>query len=123
MFKKIIKYSNKYFLLFKKLDAITDNRIKPQIPSNDIAASVLSLLFANLGSLNKFNLYKNNIAANTAGRIPSASTIGRAADTMDLDALREILKSIYLKAKRSKMFSGCSGNLIGIIDAHEIFFR
>lgn len=68
MFKKIIKYSNKYFLLFKKLDAITDNRIKPQIPSNDIAASVLSLLFANLGSLNKFNLYKNNIAANTAGR-------------------------------------------------------
>ena len=121
MFKKIIKYSNKYFLLFKKLDAITDNRIKPQIPSNDIAASVLSLLFANLGSLNKFNLYKNNIAANTAGRIPSASTIGRAADTMDLDALREILKSIYLKAKRSKMFSGCSGNLIGIIDAHEIF--
>ena len=40
---------------------------------------------------------------------------------MDLDALRQILKEIYLKAKRSKMFSGHNGNLIGIIDAHEIF--
>jgi hypothetical protein len=68
MFKKIIKYSNKYFSLFKKLDTVSDLRIKPQIPSDDIAASVLSLLFANLGSLNKFNLSKNNIAANTAGR-------------------------------------------------------
>src|SRR5450830_716519 len=39
---------------------------------------------------------------------------------MDLDHVREILKKVYQKAKRSKMFSGCSGNLIGIIDGHEI---
>ena len=31
-----------------------------------------------------------------------------------------MLKKNYQKAKRSKMFSGYSGNLIGIIDGHEI---
>ena len=39
---------------------------------------------------------------------------------MDLNCLREILKSIYLKAKRSKMIEPYLGKYIGIIDGHEI---
>jgi hypothetical protein len=39
---------------------------------------------------------------------------------MDLDCLRQILKSIYLKAKRSKMIEPYLGKYIGIIDGHEI---
>jgi len=120
MFKRIIKYSNKYFNLFDLIDGISDLRAKPQILSNDIAISILSILFANLGSLNKFNLFKNIAAVKIAERIPSASTIGRAVDTMDLDYIRQILKEIYLKAKRSKMVESYHGKYIGIIDAHEI---
>ena len=51
---------------------------------------------------------------------PSAATIARSADSLNLDYIKEMLKTIYQKAKRSKMFSGYSGNLIGIIDGHEI---
>ena len=121
MFKRIISYSNKYFNLFNLIDDITDLRAKPQISTTDISSSIISILFTNLGSLNKFNQARDiSYAGNIASRIPSASTVARAADSIDLDYIREILKTIYLKAKRSKMVSPCLGKWIGIIDAHEI---
>jgi len=121
MLKKIIDYSNKYFNLFDLIEDITDLRANPQIACSDIAASIMSILFSNLGSLNKFNQTRDfSYAGNIAVKIPSASTVARSADTIDLNRLREILKSIYLKAKRSKMIQPFNGRYIGIIDGHEI---
>jgi len=121
MFKRIVNYSNKYFNLFSLIDNISDGRQKPQVNPSDISASILSLLFSNLGSLNKFNTSRDiSAVANMAGKVPSSSTIGRSADTIDLDGLRDILKSIYLKARRSKMIGPYCSKYIGIIDGHEI---
>lgn len=121
MFKRIVNYSNKYFNLFELIEDISDLRAKPQIACSDICTSIMSMLFSNLGSLNKFNQARDiSSVGNIADRIPSASTVARAADTMDLDYIREILKSIYLKARRSKMISPYCGKWIGIIDGHEI---
>jgi hypothetical protein len=52
MLKKIIDYSNKYFGLFDLIEGITDLRANPQISAADVASSVMSILFSNLGSLN-----------------------------------------------------------------------
>jgi len=121
MFKRILNYSNKYFSLFKNIKNISDLRAKPQIVASDICTSIISILFSNLGSLNKFNQAKDIAAVkNIVGRVPSASTVGRAADSIDLDCIREILKVIYLKAKRSKMIEAYCGRWIGIVDGHEI---
>ena len=121
MFARVIKYSNKHFGLSCLIDNITDLRVKPRISSADISSSILSILFSNLGSLNRFNQSRDNSAvSNLAFKVPSASTVGRAADTIDTDALREILKSIYLKAKRSKMIEAYLGKYVGIVDGHEI---
>ncbi len=121
MFKRIIKYSNKYFKLFSLINNISDGRAKPQIKPSDISSSILSLLFSNLGSLNRFNQSREiSSIASAIGRIPSSSTIARTSDSLDLDAIREILKSIYLKAKRSKMIEPYCGKYIGVIDGHEI---
>jgi hypothetical protein len=122
MFKRIIDYSNKHFNLFDLVENITDGRKKPQIATPDIAASILSILFCSLGSLNKYNTSRDiSYVLDIAEKIPSSSTIARASDTIDLDAIREILKSIYLRAKRSKMIEPYNGRYIGIIDGHEIF--
>ncbi len=121
MLKRIINYSNKYFNLSDLISGISDLRAKPQISASDISSSVISMIFSNLGSLNKFNQSRNfSYAKNMALRVPSASTIARVADTIDLDYLREILKSIYLKAKRSRMIEPFEGRYIGIVDGHEI---
>lgn len=122
MFSRIIKYSNKYFDLFNLIENITDAREKPQIKASDTSASILSMLFSNLGSLNKYNTSRDiSYVSNIADKVPSASTIGRSADSLDTNALRKILKSIYLKAKRSKMIEPYCGRYIGIVDGHEIF--
>ena len=121
MFTRVIKYSNKHFDLFDLINDITDARAKPQIATSDIAASILSILFCSLGSLNKFNVSRDiSYVSNIASKVPSASTVGRSADSIDLDAIRQILKSIYLKAKRSKMIEPFNGSYIGILDGHEI---
>jgi hypothetical protein len=121
MFKRIISYCNKYFNLFSLIDNISDRRQKPQIAPSDISASILCLLFSNLGSLNKFNIARDfSFIGNIADRVPSASTVARSSDTIDLDDLRQILKSIYLKAKRSKMVEPYFTKYIGIVDGHEI---
>src|SRR3989304_8368349 len=120
MLKKIIDYSNKYFGLFDLISDISDLRVNPQISAADFSSSVLSMLFSNLGSLNSFNQSRDfSYAGNIAGKVPSASTVARSTDTIDLDRLREILKTIYLKAKRSKMIEPLNGRYIGIVDAHE----
>ena len=122
MFKRIIDYSNKHFNLFDLVENITDARQKPQISASDIAASILSMLFCGLGSLNKFNVSRDiSYVLDIAAKVPSSSTVARSSDTIDLDAIREILKSIYLNAKRSKMIEPYCGKCIGIIDGHEIF--
>jgi hypothetical protein len=121
MFKRIVNYSNKYFNLFSLINDISDMRTKPQIATSGIAASILSILFCGLGSLNKFNQSRDlSFVSNMLKRIPSSSTVARTSDTINLDALREILKSIYLKAKRSKMIEDYCGKYIGIVDGHEI---
>ena len=121
MFKRILNYSNKYFGLLDLIGSISDLRAKPQIACSDVATLIISILLSNLGSLNKFNQARDiSSVGNIAGRVPSAATVGRAADSMDLDCLREILKSIYYKARRSKMIGPYYGKYIGIIDGHEI---
>jgi hypothetical protein len=121
MLKRIINYSNKYFNLSDLIEGITDLRANPQISASDVSSSVMSMIFSNLGSLNKFNQSRDfSNAKNMALKVPSASTVARAADTINLCYLREILKSIYLKAKRSKMIEPFNGRYIGIVDGHEI---
>ena len=99
MFRKIVRYSNKYFDFFKKLACIADKRIKPQIETIRIAVAIICIQFANLGSLNSLSqskLYKE---------FPSVSTIARVADTMELSHIRDVASGIYKKARSSKMLA------------------
>ena len=57
------------------------------------------MLFSNLGSLNKLNTIKDILI--TSGNVASSATIARSADSLNLGYTREMLKTIYQKAKRS----------------------
>ncbi|MHB8281002.1 MAG: transposase [Candidatus Humimicrobiaceae bacterium] len=114
MFKRIIKYSNKHFGLFKKLASITDKRIKPRIATIKIVTVVICMQFSNLGSLNSLT---QTLAS---GKYPSVSTIARVTDCIDLDEIRNVGKAIYLRARKSKMLNPYYGRWIGIVDGHEV---
>jgi len=121
VFRRIIRYSDKHFGIFSLIEGITDLRQRPQISAGDVSFSIFSMLISNLSSLNKFNTSRDISAVGSiAGRVPSSSTIARAADGIDLDCLRGIIKTVYLRAKRSKMIAPYNGRYVGIIDGHEI---
>jgi len=114
MFRRIIKYSNKRFSLFKKLASITDGRIKAQIDTIKIVTAIICMQLSNLGSLNSLS------PALVSGKYPSVSTIARTADSMDLDKIRNVCAGIYKIARKSKMLSAYYGMWIGIVDGHEV---
>ena len=77
MFRRIIKYSNKHFSLFKNLSSIADKRIKPRIDTIKIVTAVICMQFSNLGSLNSLT------QALAPGKYPSVSTIARVSASME----------------------------------------
>jgi len=117
MLNRILSYAERHFDIEEKLGRITDNRCRPQISISDISKKTLTMMLSNLGSLNKLR------AASELNSMYSPSvfsTIARSADTMDLDRLRQILKEIYLSARKKKMLDGICGKSIGILDGHEV---
>jgi hypothetical protein len=114
MFRRIIKYSSKHFGLFKKLASIADRRIKPRIKTIKIAAAIICMQLANLGSLNSLS------QSLRYGSYPSVPTIARTADRMDLDDIRAVGAGIYKRARKQKMLTCYFGRWIGIVDGHEV---
>lgn len=114
MFKKIIKYSNERFSLFKNLLFITDKRKNPRISTIKIVIAIICMQLSNLGSLNSMSL------ALASGKYPSVSTIARSADSMDLETIRNVAANIYKRARKQKMLSAYCGMWVGIVDGHEV---
>ncbi len=120
LFNKLLAYGNKHFDIIKRVGHITDERVRPHIPTTDISESILTMMLSNLGSLNRFGAAASLGSLEAIVDAPSVSTIARSADTMDLDAIRKVLKEIYLAARRKKMIGDFCGRAIGILDGHEV---
>ncbi len=120
MLKRLIEYGDKHFDIIEKVGYITDRRQRPQIPTSGISQSILTMMLSNLGSLNRLGAAKSLGSLEDIVDAPSVSTIARSADTMDLDAIRKVLKEIYLAARKKKMIGSYYGRAIGIVDGHEV---
>ena len=116
MLNRILSYADRHFAIEDKLDRITDDRRRLQIPTSHISQKVLTLMLTNLGSLNQLK------AASSLDLLqsPSVSTIARSADTMDIEAIRNTLKEMYLSARKKKMIGDICGRSIGVLDGHEV---
>ena len=93
MFDKLLGYGNKHFDIIEKVGHITDERVRPQIPTIGISKSILTMMLSNLGSLNRLDAARSMGSLDTMVEVPSVSTIARSADTMDLDAIRCFFQS------------------------------
>ncbi|MQY75542.1 MAG: hypothetical protein GH148_08475 [Clostridia bacterium] len=111
MYRKLMRYSNKIFNLFSIIATITDKRLKPQIATVKIVTAIIIMQFSNLGSLN--SLCQTISLKNLKKAVPSVSTIARAADSLNLEEIRNIGIEIYARARKSKMLSSCYGMWVG----------
>ncbi len=74
-------------------------RLKPQIPTTKIVATITVMHFTNLGSLN--SLSQTISLNNLKKKIPSVSTITRVTDNMDIEETRGVGIEIYAKDGKS----------------------
>lgn len=105
-----------------RLDAVTDNRRAPRIPTQVVLRSVVVMFLARLGSL-------NSLEQSRASRfwrkwlgdpMPSADTIGRVCALAEPAEIRALAHHVYSRLKRMKaMEPPAHGLMAAVLDGHE----
>lgn len=104
------------------MDAVTDRRSKPQIPTSVVLRSMAVMLLCRLGSLNALSQTKGNPFWSRwlGAALPSADTMGRVASVVNIDSLRAMGHWVYERLKRGKALAAPAHGLLALVlDAHE----
>lgn len=119
---RLLRYAEKMYGLWAQLRAVKDSRRQPRIPAGRVAVHYVLLLLARLGSLNAMEQRPPSPKWKQwlGGEAPSADVMGDVASSLDVDALRMILRAQHAKAKRNKALPrGPSALRFLILDGHE----
>jgi hypothetical protein len=104
------------------LEAVSDARRQPQIPTPVVVRALTVMFLARLGSLNALTQTRPRRFWSRwleAG-LPSADTLGRVATQMEVTGLREVHRQVYARLKRGKALPPLAHGLIaGVVDGHE----
>lgn len=120
--RRILAYARKVLRWEAHLDAVTDNRPSPQIPPAVIMRSAAVMFLSRLGSLNAFEQSADRpFWHKWLGQAPpSADTMGRVADGLDVDGIRQLGHAVYSRLKRNKALKPFpNGVLLAVLDGHE----
>jgi hypothetical protein len=120
--RRILAYAGKVLRWEEHLDAVTDSRPSPQIPPAVVMRSAAVMFLSRLGSLNAFEQSADRpFWAKWLGRAaPSADTMGRVADGLDTDGIRQLGHGVYSRLKRNKALKPfANGMLLAVLDGHE----
>jgi len=97
-------------------------RRKPRIPTVRAVRAVVVMGLLRLGSLHGLGQSRGELGwlSLIGGDLPSARTIGRVADALDVQGMRDALRAVYSRRKRNKSLPAFFGGWTGLIlDGHE----
>ena len=104
------------------LDAVTDRRVRPQIPTRRVTRSLVGMFLCRLGSLNALaHTWASRFWRGwVGGPMPSADSCGRTLGLMEAAGVRAAKHQVYDRLKRGKALPPPAYGLIsGILDGHE----
>lgn len=106
--RRLIGYAEKIFDLGEVLGAVSDQRLRPRIPTAALLQSVLVLYWARLGSLNALEAVRGaSFWKRWLGQeLASADTVGRVHAQLENAGLRRGLQQVYGRLKRNKALRG-----------------
>jgi hypothetical protein len=123
MLRRILGYARRRLGLDQLLEQnVRDARKQPRIPATVIARSALVMMLTRLGSFNALEQSRpSRFWLGSLGRAPpSADTMGRVCQMLDLDGLRTGGHGVYEKLKRGKALAPPPHGLtMALLDAHE----
>lgn len=104
------------------LDAVGDARTLPRIPTARVVRALLAMHLTRIGSLNSLEQTRRSAPWQrlVAGPLPSADTLGRVAEGLDLAAIRRAHRALYSRLKRDKALRAAWCGLVPlVVDGHE----
>lgn len=125
MMARFCRYIEKVFHWSERIEMINDSRKKPQIPTRSIFLSAFMMFVNCLGSLNAMESelrVPNRWEKIVGERKPSADTMGRVAELIDPEILRDLLSAINHQLRRNKALDESPWALrFATMDGHEFF--
>lgn len=120
--RRILAYARKVLRWEDSLDAVSDDRRRPQIATSVIVRAVVVMFLGRLGSLNALEQTKpSRFWLRWLGKsMPSADSIGRICSLMDVGGVRSVLHEVYTRLKRMKaLVPPKHGLMLAVVDGHE----
>jgi len=105
-----------------ELEALEDQREKPEIPAAVFPKALLMLWLCRLPSFNALHLLGRRGAGRRFLRqnMPSADQIANNSEILDVPGLRAILGRMYKRLVRNKVLVAMHGHRLAVVDGHEI---
>ena len=122
MLRRILAYGQKMCRLENLIDSVSDSRKRPRIATSQVIHGALVMMLTRLGSLNALDQTRKSQFWRRClgGKLPSADTVGRVCQCVDVDTLRDIQHQIYARLKRAKALAPpLHGLILAVFDAHE----
>jgi hypothetical protein len=102
--------------------ALRDGRKRPRIATATVGRAALVMMLARLGSFNSLEQSRPSSFWRRflQGGLPSADTMGRVCQGMELTPIRHIQHCLYERLKRMKALAPPPhGLMLGVLDGHE----
>jgi hypothetical protein len=120
--RRILAYARKVLRWEDRLDAVRDDRRRPQIATSAIVRAVVVMFLGRLGSLNALEQTKPSRFwfRWLNGAMPSPDSIGRVCTLMNVEDVRGALHDVYTRLKRMKALTPPEhGLMLAVVDGHE----
>jgi len=105
-----------------ELNALSDSRVKPQIPHPVFAKALLMLWLCRLPSLHALEILGRRGAGRRVlrHRMPGADQMANISEILDVPGLRAVLSRMYKRTVRNKVLQPLRGHRLAVVDGHEI---
>jgi len=125
MMTRFCRYIERVFDWSRHLQALTDSRKQPQIPTSCIFLSAMMMCVTRMRSLNALESQlriPKQWDSIVGKRKPSADRIGEVVDLMDPEQLRDLLSAVDHKIGRNKLLKSNPWAVRFVaLDGHEFF--
>ena len=120
MFRRFCRYAAKVFDLPSLMAGLRDKRLCPQFSTQQVWATVVSLLVTGRASLYGVEADRRRGQRPGTGP-PSDDTLGRVFNALDPEPVRQMLVAINRRLKRNKALPLVSNLRFAAVDGHEFF--
>ena len=123
MLRRMLGYANGLLDLQGMTAALRDTRPQPRISAATVGRAALVMMLGRLGSFNALKQTRRSRfwEGFLGGDLPSADTMGRVCQGIQVEPIRQMQRTLYASLKRGKALQPPThGLMVAVLDGHEM---